>query len=60
LRHAITEYVEHHYLHERPHQGKDNRLLFPLHSSDPRPRDGAILCKQRLGGMLKFYFKEAA
>jgi len=41
-------------------RGKDNRLLLPLHSSDPRPRDGPMVCKKRLGGLLKFYYKEAA
>jgi transposase InsO family protein len=60
FRHAVTEYVEQHYLHERPHQGKDNKLLFPQHPSDPTPRDGPILCRERLGGMLKFYYREAA
>ena len=60
LQHAVTEYVEHHYLHERPHQGKDNRLLFPTHPSDPRPRDGPVCRQERLGGLLKFYRREAA
>jgi transposase InsO family protein len=60
LRHAVTEYVEHHYLHERPHQGKNNLLLFPQHTSDSLPRDGPVLCRERLGGLLKFYHREAA
>jgi len=59
LRHAVTEYVAH-YHHERTHQGKDNRLLFPQHASHPLPRDGPIRCKERLGGLLKFYYEEAA
>jgi hypothetical protein len=59
LRYAVTEYIEH-YHHERPHQGKDNKLLFPLQSSDPKPRDGPVRCRERLGGLLKFYYKEAA
>jgi len=67
LQHAVTEYIEH-YHHERTHQGKDNRLLFPQPPSDPRPRDGppavsraeSIQCQQRLGGLLKFYCREAA
>jgi putative transposase len=65
--HAVGEYVEH-YHHERTHQGKDNRLLFPLHPSDPSPRDGPpavsrvepVCCRKRLGGMLKFYCRQAA
>jgi putative transposase len=60
LRHAVTEYIEHHYHHERPHQGKDNRLLFPLNISDPKSRDGPILCHRRLGGLLKYYHRKAA
>jgi uncharacterized protein YjbI with pentapeptide repeats len=52
LRHTITEYVEHHYRHERPHQGKDNLLLFPQHTSDPLPRDGPVVCRERVGGLL--------
>jgi hypothetical protein len=59
LRYAVTEYIEHHH-HERTHQGKDNRLLFPLQPSDPKPRDGPVQCRERLGGLLKFYYKEAA
>jgi putative transposase len=60
LRHAVTEYVEHHYLHERPHQGKDNLLLFHQHTSDPLPRDGPVLCRERMGGLLKFYHRKKA
>jgi transposase InsO family protein len=59
LRRAITEYVAH-YHHERTHQGKDNLLLFPQHPSDPLPRDGPIRRHERLGGMLNYYYKEAA
>jgi transposase InsO family protein len=59
LRHAVTEYIAHHQ-HERPHQGKDNRLLFPLHPSDPQPRDGPIVCRERLGGLLRFYHRKEA
>jgi hypothetical protein len=29
------------------------------HRFDPLPRDGAIRCRQRLGGMLKLYYKES-
>jgi putative transposase len=60
FRHAVTEYVTHHYLHERPHQGKDNLLLFPRNNSDPLPRDGPVICHERLGGLLKFYERKAA
>ena len=59
LRHAVTEYVEH-YHHERTHQSKNNRLLFPHHTSDPPSCRGRIHCRERLGGLLKFYCREAA
>jgi hypothetical protein len=54
LRHAVTEYVEHCHL-ERPHQGKDNKLLFPQQHSIPPQGDAPIRCRERLGGMLKFF-----
>ena len=58
LRHALYEYVEHYY-HERHHQGKGNVLLFPL-SSQGRECQGPIQCRERLGGLLKYYEREAA
>ncbi len=58
LRHALREYVVHHH-HERNHQGKENVLLFPareqLHQSE-----GKVRCRERLGGLLRFYHREAA
>jgi transposase InsO family protein len=58
LWHVLNEYVDH-YHQERNHQGKGNVLLFP------RPRlageyDGLIQCRERLGGLLKYYKREAA
>ena len=58
LRHALHEYVEH-YHHERNHQGKDNVLLFPASSQDT-VRAGPLQCRERLGGLLKYYECEAA
>ncbi|HSX79354.1 MAG TPA: helix-turn-helix domain-containing protein [Candidatus Saccharimonadia bacterium] len=58
LRHALQEYVEH-YHHERNHQGKGNVLLFPTARVDER-RTGPIHCRERLGGLLKYYECEAA
>ncbi len=58
LRHALKEYVVHHH-HERNHQGKENLLLFPaseqLHQSEGKERS-----RERLGGLLRFYHREAA
>ena len=58
LRHTLQEYVEH-YHHERNHQGKGNVLLFPPSRADDR-RTGPIHCRERLGGLLKYYTCEAA
>jgi putative transposase len=58
LRQALQEYVEH-YHHERHHQGKGNVLLFPAvsHSTE---HQGAMQCRERLGGLLKYYERAAA
>jgi hypothetical protein len=58
LRHALRQYVEH-FHHERNHQGKGNVLLFPAVSQDT-DRQGLIQCGERLGGLLKYYTREAA
>ena len=59
LRRARVEYLEH-YHSERNHQGKDNLLLFPRPSPSDRVGRGAIGCRERLGGLLKYYHREAA
>jgi len=58
LRHALTQYVEH-FHSERNHQGKGNVLLFPAVSQDPEC-EGPMQCRERLGGLLKYYAREAA
>jgi len=58
LRHALHEYVDH-YHQERNHQGKGNVLLFPQPSSAGE-HEGTIQCRERLGGLLKYYEREAA
>ena len=57
LRKALHEFVE--YFHrERNHQGLGNRLIMEEEPcSDSR---GAIQYRQRLGGMLNYYYYEAA
>jgi hypothetical protein len=60
LRRALTQYIEH-YHRERNHQGKENRLLFPLPRRPAKRRGGgAVRCSQRLGGLLKYYERRAA
>jgi putative transposase len=58
LQHALHEYVAH-YHHERNHQGKGNVLLFPS-SSHKHQGTGPLQCRERLGGLLKYYTREAA
>jgi putative transposase len=58
LRHALTQYVTH-FHHERNHQGKGNVLLFPVVRQDA-PCEGPIQCRKRLGGLLKYYERDAA
>ena len=57
LRRALSEYVEHFHA-ERNHQGKGNILLFPRDTDICR--EGSLQCRERLGGLLRYYHKEAA
>jgi putative transposase len=58
LRRALQQYIVH-YHEERNHQGKDNRILFPSRP-EARRNMGAVRCRERLGGLLKYYEREAA
>jgi transposase InsO family protein len=58
LHHALHEYMAH-YHHERNHQGKDNVILMPSLRSDQQ-HDDPVRCRERLGGLLKYYDREAA
>jgi transposase InsO family protein len=57
LRKAPHEFVEH-YHRERNHQGLGNRLI--IEDESGVGSTGAIQCRQRLGGMLNYYYREAA
>ena len=57
LRRSLREYVVH-YQTERNHQGVGNRLLEPL--ATVSSNDETIHCHERLGGMLNYYYREAA
>jgi transposase InsO family protein len=59
LRRALQQYVVH-YHEERNHQGKENLILFPLKREGARDRKAAVRCRERLGGLLKYYEREAA
>ncbi len=56
LRLAVKEYVEH-YHRERHHQGLDSSIITP---QDPPAADGPIQRRERVGGILNHYYREAA
>jgi putative transposase len=56
---TLQQYVVH-YHEERNHQGKENLILFPLETEGARNRRAAVRCHERLGGLLKYYEREAA
>lgn len=59
LRRALREYLIHYHA-ERNHQGKSNVLLFPTVTTAMNRVDRSVGCKERLGGLLKYYHREAA
>jgi putative transposase len=59
LRRAIRDFILH-YHEERNHQGKGNQLLFPRAVLSKAPQHAKVCCEHRLGGLLKYYHREAA
>ena len=57
FRRSVREYVSH-YHGERNHQGLDNQLIESLRKD--RLTKGPVQRRERLGGMLSFYYREAA
>lgn len=57
LRHALREFVAHYHL-ERNHQGLENRLIVPMETK--AEMTGAVERRQRLGGLLNYYYRKAA
>jgi hypothetical protein len=54
-----SNYVK--YFHrERNHQGNGNMFLFPANAGRIGESSGEIRSRQRPGGLLKFYFREAS
>ena len=57
LRNAVRQYLEH-YHSERNHQSLNNELIDP---DDKVGRSaGKIQCRDRLGGLLNYYYRDAA
>jgi len=47
-----------HYHGERNHQGLDNKIIAP--SVEVGQSGVGIQCRERLGGMLRYYYRDAA
>jgi putative transposase len=58
LRNLISEYLAH-YHGERNHQGPGNRLIEPL-VANTNSGKGVIRRRERLGGVLNYYYREVA
>jgi transposase InsO family protein len=57
LAYVVREYLAHHQ-QERNHQGLDNVIPFP--DERLKSKTGPITKSERLGGLLQFYYREAA
>ena len=57
VRRALSEYVQHYHA-ERNSQGKSNVLLFRRVTQTRR--EEPVQCRERLGGLLRYYHQEAA
>jgi transposase InsO family protein len=57
LKTTIAEYVTHFHT-ERPHQGLGNKIIEPQFENPSKA--GEVRCRKRLGGLLKYYYREAA
>ena len=56
LRRAVNEFIGH-YHEERNHQGLGNEIIEP--GDEVGAVAGKIVCRERLGGMLKYYYRDA-
>ena len=57
LRTTVRAYATHYQL-ERNHQGLGNRLISEV--PDRPGNEGSVQCRKRLGGILRYYYREAA
>jgi len=54
---AVRQYIDH-YHGERNHQGLGNRIIEP--GEEVGRAEGAIEYRERLGGLLRYYYRKAA
>ena len=57
LRKVVSSFLAH-YHSERNHQGLSNKLIEP--GEEVGRRSGAIASHERLGGLLRYYYRQAA
>ena len=57
LRNAVRQFLVH-YHGERNHQGLENKIIRP--EADVGGSRGEVECRERLGGMLRYYHRKAA
>ena len=57
LRKAVREFLAHDHA-ERNHQGLENRLIEP--GPEIGRAAGEVRCRERLGGLLRYYYRKAA
>ena len=57
LRNATNEFFAHYHA-ERNHQGLDHKIIEP--DPDVGKSAGELVCRERLGGLLKYYHRRAA
>ena len=54
---AVAQFLGH-YHSERNHQGLGNRIINP--TEELGNELGNVACRERLGGMLRYYYRDAA
>jgi putative transposase len=57
LRRAVGEFVVHYHT-ERNHQSLENKIIRPEFAAVPSA--GEVHCRARMGGMLRYYYRQAA
>jgi putative transposase len=57
LRKAVEQWLQYYHT-ERNHQGLDNKLIEP--SPEAGGTTGDVECRERLGGLLNYYYRRAA
>ncbi|HAK94563.1 MAG TPA: hypothetical protein DCM87_06075 [Planctomycetes bacterium] len=57
LRAAVHAFLRHYHT-ERNHQGLGNTVITP--GEEVGRRDGAVITRERLGGLLRYYYRAAA